>query len=272
MTRPSHTVALPVRLWRLTRLSLHVLGGLWQVLTRFSRLPAAQRHTVQRDWSAKLLHTLNIHLRVHGQPPAALYPANTLLVANHVSWLDIFALNSVTLTRFVAKSEIRRWPLIGTLVTRVGTLYIERGSRRDAARINQNMARAMRDGDCIGLFPEGTTSDGTGLLPFKASLFDAAARAGATVQPVTLRFVNADGSLSQAASYVGDTTLLQSIWRLASARGQVVELHYGQPLNGHQRTRFELCAHAEREIAAGLNPGAAREVRQVEEAAVGMTL
>lgn len=113
MTRPTHTVALPVRLWRLTRLSLHVLGGLWQVLTRFQRLPAAQRHAVQRAWSEKLLRTLNIHLRVHGQPPTALYPANTLLVANHVSWLDIFALNSVTLTRFVAKSEIRRWPLSG---------------------------------------------------------------------------------------------------------------------------------------------------------------
>lgn len=113
MTRPTQTVALPVRLWRLTRLSLHVLGGLWQVLTRFQRLPAAQRHAVQRAWSEKLLRTLNIHLRVHGQPPAALYPANTLLVANHVSWLDIFALNSVTLTRFVAKSEIRRWPLSG---------------------------------------------------------------------------------------------------------------------------------------------------------------
>lgn len=268
MTRPTQTVALPVRLWRLTRLSLHVLGGLWQVLTRFQRLPAAQRHAVQRAWSEKLLRTLNIHLRVHGQPPAALYPANTLLVANHVSWLDIFALNSVTLTRFVAKSEIRRWPLIGTLVTRAGTLYIDRGNRRDAARINQHMAKAMQDGDCIGLFPEGTTSDGRSLLPFKASLFDAAARAGATVQPVTLRFVNADGSISQAASYVGDTTLLQSIWRLASARGQVVELHYGQPLSGEQRTRFELCAHAEREIAAGLRPGERAPLRAAEAATV----
>ncbi|MFO1233722.1 MAG: lysophospholipid acyltransferase family protein [Rivihabitans pingtungensis] len=213
MTRPTQTVALPVRLWRLTRLSLHVLGGLWQVLTRFQRLPAAQRHAVQRAWSEKLLRTLNIHLRVHGQPPTALYPANTLLVANHVSWLDIFALNSVTLTRFVAKSEIRRWPLIGTLVTRAGTLYIERGNRRDAARINQHMAKAMQDGDCIGLFPEGTTSDGRSLLPFKASLFDAAARAGATVQPVTLRFVNADGSISQPPASA--TPPLQSIWRLA---------------------------------------------------------
>lgn len=96
----------------------------------------------------------------------------------------------------------------------------------------------------------------------------AAARAGATVQPVTLRFVNADGSISQAASYVGDTTLLQSIWRLASARGQVVELHYGQPLSGQQRTRFELCAHAEQEIAAGLQPGERAPLRAAEAATV----
>ena len=262
------TVALPVRLWRLTRLTLHVFGGLVRVLTVFPRYTPARRHKMQRDWSRQLMAILNIRLRVLGSPPMALYPANTLLVANHVSWLDIFALNSVTITRFVAKSEIRRWPVLGTLVTRAGTLYIDRGNRRDAARINLNMAKALREGDCIGLFPEGTTSDGLSLLPFKASLFDAAAKAHATVQPVTLRFMNADNSISQAASYVGDTSLLQSIWMLASARGQVVELHYGQALSGHQRTRFELCAHAEREIAAGLQPAGQMPVRvgEAEEA------
>ncbi len=247
------TVALPVRLWRLTRLTLHVFGGLVRVLTVFPRYTPARRHQMQRDWSRQLMTILNIRLRVLGSPPMALYPANTLLVANHVSWLDIFALNSVTITRFVAKSEIRRWPVLGTLVTRAGTLYIDRGNRRDAARINLNMAKALREGDCIGLFPEGTTSDGLSLLPFKASLFDAAAKAHATVQPVTLRFMNADNSISQAACYVGDTSLLQSIWMLASARGQVVELFFGHPLCAEGHSRFELCEHAFREISAGLS-------------------
>lgn len=250
---PPPTVSLGTRCWRLLRLGGHVGQGLLRILLCFPRYSLAQRQGYQQAFSRKLLVILGVRLEVLGVPPPVLFPANTLVVANHVSWLDIVAINSTTITRFVAKSEIRDWPLIGLLATRAGTLYIERSSRRDAARINMTMAKALKAGDCIGLFPEGTTSDGRALLPFKSSLFDAAVKAKAQVWPVTLRFKNADGSISDTAPYVGETHLLQSVWQLVSARGQAVEVFYGAPVSSEGHTRFSLAERVAIEVAAPLN-------------------
>jgi 1-acyl-sn-glycerol-3-phosphate acyltransferase len=130
--------------------------------------------------------------------------------------------------RFVSKSELQHWPLVGTLATGAGTLFIERESRRDAMRVVHHMAECLRQGEVLAVFPEGTTGDGTQLLPFHANLLQAAISAEAPVQPVALHFADkATGAVSFAPCYVGDDTLVRSIWRTLSANGVVAVLNFG---------------------------------------------
>ena len=242
-------VSLPQRLVRLGRLAVHLGRGLHLVSRRFPKLDRAAQADAARDWSARLLAVLDIRLEIKGTPPPPL-PGNTLVVANHVSWLDIFALYNVTLTRFVAKKEIRDWPVIGTLVTRAGTLYIDRGNRRDAARINQMLADSLTAGNGMAVFPEGTTTDGASLLPFKASLFESAIRAESAVQPVAIRYLDPDGQRSDAVAYIGDITFVQSLRRLLGARGLTVELSFAPPLPSRDQSRYALALAAYDSVAA----------------------
>lgn len=242
-------VSFPQQLVRLGRLAAHLARGLHMVSKRFPRLDHAGQAEAARDWSARLLDVFDMTLEIKGTPPPPL-PGNTLVVANHVSWLDIFALYNVTLTRFVAKKEIRDWPVIGTLVTRAGTLYIDRGNRRDAARINQMLADSLAAGNGMAVFPEGTTTDGTSLLPFKASLFESAIRAGSVVQPVAIRYLEADGSRTDEVAYIGEITFVQSLRRLLRTRGLKVELNFAPPLASRDQTRYELALAAYDSVAS----------------------
>ena len=212
---------------KLVHVLWHALSGFFIIVCIFPRLAPAGRHERVQVWALGLLRVLGMDLRVHGQP---VEQGPALLVANHMSWLDILALHAGRHCRFVAKSDVRRWPLIGRLATGAGTLYIERDSRRDALRVVHHMADSLRAGDVLAIFPEGTTSDGTVLLPFHANLLQAAIAADVPIQPVALCFVDAaTGRHTLAPCYVGDDTLVGSLWRtLASAPIQVI-VHYGLP-------------------------------------------
>jgi len=250
----SPTTSYPIRLCRLLRLVCHIALGFFIVATRYPRLAQAERAVVTRRWSLQLLKLLGMSVRIEGVNPG-FYPPNTLLVANHVSWLDIFALSSCTVSRFVAKREIRSWPLIGWVVNAGGTLFIDRSNRRDASRVNQLLAEALGSGSCMAVFPEATTSDGRGILPFKASLFEAALPSRSTVQPIALRYQRPDGTLSTAPAYAGDTTFWESLKLILAEPALEVVLSYGQPLKageGELLTRFALSESAYREIAKGL--------------------
>ncbi len=236
------------------RLLSHLAVGVFIVATRYSRLAQAERAVVTRRWAQQALKILGVSIKVQGVNPG-FYPPNTLLVANHVSWLDIAALNSCTVSRFVAKREIRSWPLIGWLAYVAGTLFIDRSNRRDASRVNQILADAMSNGGCMAVFPESTTSDGSSLLPFKASLFEAALLSGGTVQPVSLRYQRPDGSLLLEAAYIGQISLFQSIGKVLSVPQIEVEICYGQALRAGDAgldNRFLLAEQARREVARGL--------------------
>ena len=207
---------------RLVRVVVHVLHGLLIVLLRFSRLDAAARRERVLWWSRKLLTVCGIELIVDGAPR----PGVKLVVANHVSWLDIVALNAVSPARFVSKSEVQGWPLLNRLVSAADTLYIERERRRDALRVVHQVADALKAGDTVAVFPEGTTSDGTALLPFHANILQAAIATETPVQPVALRYSDARHAVSPAAAYVGDTSLVQSLWWVASARSLRVRVSF----------------------------------------------
>lgn len=212
-------------LWRILRGSWHVLLGLWTVAVHFPRLGREARETRVQAWSLQLLALWGIHLKIVGQPVAG---GPALMVSNHISWLDILVIHAARHCRFVSKSDIRDWPLIGPLATGAGTLYIERASRKDALRMVRDMAEAMRDGDVVAVFPEGTTSDGRQLLPFHANLIQSAIAAQAPVQPMSLKFTDArSGALTLAPCYIGDDTLIGSIWRTLTAPPITAVVHFG---------------------------------------------
>ncbi len=213
--------------WRLLRACTHIVAGMLTILLRFPRLSAEQRALRVQIWSRGLLACLGIRLELQGD---ATLPGPLLLVANHISWLDITSLHAARFCRFVSKADVARWPLIGAMAQGAGTLFIQRESRRDAMRVVHHMAESLRAGEVLAVFPEGTTSDGVDLLPFHANLLQAAITAGAPVQPVALQFIERhSGERSLAPCYVGDDTLVSSVWRTARARGLTVRIVFGVP-------------------------------------------
>lgn len=227
--------------WRLLRMLGHIAKGLWIVALRFPTLSPDQQHAHVQVWAVQFLAHAGIHLRIRGTPPVA---GPVMLVANHISWLDIPVMHAARHCRFVSKSDVQGWPLIGALATAAGTLYIERSSRRDALRMVRTMQEALQRGEVLAVFPEGTTGDGRETLPFHANLLQAAVAAHAPVQPVGLRFADqATGATSFAPSYIGDETLVGSIWRTLCAPPIEALVHYGEPEQADGRDRRAWTQH-----------------------------
>ena len=207
--------------WRLLRAVVHGLHGLAIVLLRFPSLDRAARRERVRWWAAGLLRSLGVQVQVDGH----FRPGATMLVANHVSWIDIMVVHAVCpQARFVSKAEARRWPVLRRLVDAGDTLYIERERKRDAMRVVHQCADALRAGDTVAVFPEGTTGPGDALLPFHANLLQAAIAVAAPVQPLALRYSDRRHAVSPAALWIGDTTLAGTFWLLAAADGLQVHL------------------------------------------------
>ena len=219
---------------RLLRCVAHGLHGLAIVLLRFPAFDAATRQARIQWWSTKMLHVMGIALQVEGVPATG----GTLLVVNHISWLDIMAVHAVCpQARFVSKADVKAWPLLSRLVDAAGTLYLERERKRDALRVVHAMAQALQAGDTVAVFPEGTTGTGPVPLPFHANLLQAAISTHTPVQLAVLRFADAGQRFSASAQYVGDTSLLQSMWWVARADGLVAHLDLlpAQPTAGAER-------------------------------------
>jgi 1-acyl-sn-glycerol-3-phosphate acyltransferase len=238
--------------WRIARLLVHGLHGLAIIRLRFGAYSAAQRHARIQWWSAKLLRLIGITLHAQGAPR----PGAKLVVSNHVSWLDIAAIHAVIPeAHFVSKADVKQWPLIGRLVAGAGTLFIEREKKRDALRVVHQMAEALLSGDTVAVFPEGTTGDGRTLLPFHANLLHAAVTTSTPVQPVVLRFFDAEHAISPLAEFLGETTLAQSAWNFVCARGLNVEVRVLTAQATAHADRRALAAHLRETIAAELPRG-----------------
>ncbi|QHJ01482.1 1-acyl-sn-glycerol-3-phosphate acyltransferase [Xylophilus rhododendri] len=230
---------------RIVHATGHGLKGLWLIRRHFPRWTQAEREACTERWAARMLAILNIGLRVEGQRPAG---GPLLLVSNHTSWLDILAIQSARRSRFIAKSEIRAWPLVGVVAAGAGTLFIERASRRDALRTVHRTAEALAAGDIVAVFPEGTTGDGSRLLPFHGNLLQAAISSGAAALPVGVHFVDAaSGQRSGVATYIDDDTLIGSLWRTLRAEPLCAVVHFGRPqqADGRDRREWAEALHAE---------------------------
>ncbi len=244
------------RSYRISRIVIHTFIGLAIAAIVLPMLNKLHKLAIIKWWCGGLLRAFHIKVSVFGTLP----PTNTqgvMFVANHVSWSDIHALNSLIPLRFIAKSDIKSWPIFGYLVTQVNTLFIDRNKRQDAGRIVQITAESLIAGDNLCFFPEGTTSDGSGtegrhVLPFKSSVLQAAIDANTQIWPVALQYVNADGSINTEMAYAGDTSLIDSMSRIINQKNALVELHFLAPIQAADYDRRGLTAAAYQAISAKL--------------------
>jgi 1-acyl-sn-glycerol-3-phosphate acyltransferase len=246
----------PLRVLRLTRLALHLVRGLAIAWLRYPKLSELGKQAQKRRWSSTLLSILSVSVREKNAPKEL--PGRCMLVLNHISWLDIFVVDARFPATFIAKSEVRNWPVVGWLCTLVGTLYIERGKRSEARRARQIVAAELGRGTLIAVCPEGVTTFGRSLERFHSALFQPALDAKATLQPVALRYLDAAGRHTDAAGYVGDTSLLESVWTIVSTRHMVAEFNLLAPISVHAQTRRSLAEKTETAIAGALGVPAPR--------------
>lgn len=239
--------------WRLSRLVGHLFRGLWILRTHFVRADVVGQRLLVQQWSVQALGIMGVRLQVLGAEPTGAM----LVVANHMSWLDIIVMNAACPSRFVSKADVKHWPMVGRLVEASGTLFIERENRRDALRVVHHMAECLRAGERLAVFPEGTTGDGSQVLPFHANLLQAAVANDSPVCPVGLRYAHVDTSdealqaMHPAPLYINDDTLVQSIWRTVRAADLCAVVHWGEPDTPQGRDR-RTWAHALREQVAQL--------------------
>lgn len=236
--------------FRLARVGLHLLWGAATVAVVYPWLGDGPRRALKRRWSHQLLETLGVKLGAGGAAHAPL-PAG-LVVANHVSWLDIFVINALAPTGFVAKDDVAHWPLIGWLCANTETIFLERGSRASAQRTRETMVAALRAGRHVGVFPEGTTSGGERVLPFHGALFQSAVDAGAPVVPLALRYVDRAGRPSRAPAYDGEVSLWESLCAIVRADGLVADLRVLEPVQCSTAERRALAGAAQRAIVQQL--------------------
>lgn len=241
-----------VRILRWTRLLAHVATGLALVGMLYPRVSPARRAGLTGWWARKLLRILNIVLSVHGARPA---PAarNLIIAANHVSWVDIFVISAAHPARFIAKSEIRDWPIAGWLSDRAGTIFIRRARRSDTAKINEVMHAVLAEGATIGFFPEGTTTGGDRLLKFHTSLFEPAVANAATLAPAVIRYRASDGERSRAMAFIGEISFAESVGLIIRQKSTIAEITFAPPIAAVGHTRRELALLAETVVANILN-------------------
>jgi 1-acyl-sn-glycerol-3-phosphate acyltransferase len=234
--------------WRLARATLHGLHGLAIVLLRFPSLAQPEREARIRWWSARMFERLGMTLHVQG----SFRPGAKMVVANHVSWLDILAVHAACPeARFISKAEVRHWPLVSRLVDSARTLYLERDRARDALRVVHQAADALKAGDTVAVFPEGTVNDGHALLPFHGNMLQAAISTQVPVQPVALSYRDATG-VSRAVLFTGEITLKQSLWWIACSPGIDVRVQVLTAEGARHADRRALAEHLRQIIAGAL--------------------
>lgn len=260
---PAPMPSLLRRFHRLSLLLMLAAAGILIELFVFPMITPPARRRIIRQWSRALLRACGLRLRVaHPEDAAAGAPAASgsledlapgrMLVSNHVSWLDIFAIDALAPASFVAKAELRRWPVAGWLAAMAGTVFIERGRRHAVHQVIGQLRGRIRQGYPVALFPEATTSPGLTVLPFHANLLEAAIEEGAEIVPIVLRYLDAAGLPAAQAAYVGETTFLQSLWMVLGASGLVVTVRVLRLVPSRGRNRHELANELSRLISAAL--------------------
>jgi 1-acyl-sn-glycerol-3-phosphate acyltransferase len=224
--------------------------GLAVLTFRFPMIDGDAQQAWIKRWSIWVSRTLGLKIAIQGQIDPEMKSA--LIVANHSSWLDIVVINSIQPAAFIAKAEIEKWPVVGLLVARSGTLFIERGKRHAVHKVLQDAIERLKQGRFVAVFPEGTTNDGKSLLPFHGNMMEAAIRAKVPVQPLAITYVDAGGKLSDAIKFVGETTFISSLFKVLADANIRVNIAILQSEYSESNTRHDLASASALAIAAEL--------------------
>ncbi|HEX8612325.1 MAG TPA: lysophospholipid acyltransferase family protein [Telluria sp.] len=239
--------------FRLCRVFFHLLTGLSACAFVFPWASHALRDRVTQGWSRRLVGICGVTVMPPAGVPAL---AHAMVVANHVSWLDIFVINALYPCRFVAKSEIREWPVLGWLADKAGTVFLARGNRRDLRQIFKGLVLKLEQGERVAFFPEGTTAAQGSLLPFHANLFEAAVDAAVMVQPYAVSYVDAGGALHPSIEFTGEMTFAESMVAILSGPAVTARLVCMAPIDAAGAHRRDVCAAAHAAVGAALGHAA----------------
>jgi 1-acyl-sn-glycerol-3-phosphate acyltransferase len=241
-----------IRLFRGLRLALHLAWLCLGAAVIYPWVGTEQRQRLKKSWSQQILRILSIRLdtQVIDAPPGC------LIVANHISWLDIFVIHSLRPAAFISKAEIRQWPFIGWLAAKNDTVFLRRGSRGHARVVNTEIDALLNLGMDVAVFPEGTTTDGTHLLGFHAALLQPAIETGRPILPLAISYFDAEGNISLAPSFAGETTMAQCFSAILACRSLTVRLTPAPAIDTAGKTRRELslAAHAAVATRLGFRP------------------
>jgi 1-acyl-sn-glycerol-3-phosphate acyltransferase len=240
------------RAFRWARLIVHIGIALALVGAVFPRVSERRRARITHWWSRKTLRIFNVVLSVCGARPHE-DELNLMIASNHVSWLDIFVINAAHPARFVAKAEIREWPIAGWICERAGTIFIRRAKRSDTARTKDEMHDALAAGATIGFFPEGTTTAGDRLHKFHTSLFEPAVVNRASLAPAAVRYLTSESEPSPGAAYIDDLSFAESLAQIIGQKSMIAEITFAPRIDATGKSRRELAIQTEAAVAAILN-------------------
>ncbi len=280
LVRPSHVLfymdiqdkRVIARLFQVLRLVIAVLlvivGGLligiallwdrWRGVEPFR----GRARQAQAAWSRWMCRLFGLRLEAIGELRES---EPCLVVANHMSWLDIPVIAAFYPVAFLSKSEVRAWPVVGPIASGLGTLYIERGGRNAAAAAAEAIRQRLEEGQSVLLFPEGTTGDGSRLLPFRPRLYQAAIDAGVAVRPLALSYLTEDGARHPHAPHV-EEPLPRHAWRLAGGPPVYARVQLGEPVRGEGRTELARRSREAIEVMLGSATGSDASELSLDEA------
>jgi 1-acyl-sn-glycerol-3-phosphate acyltransferase len=201
-----------------------------------------------QSWCVRLLRILKVKVIIHGDDSTLFGVQPYLLVANHISWLDIHIINSIRPVIFVAKADVSKWPIFGYLASMLGTIFLKREKLSDIKRVIQLMKEKLSNQEVVAIFPEGTSTDGKSVLPFKSNLFESAHQAQVDVLPITIQYKE-NNEYSNRAAFIGDMELIDSIKNILKSNHLIVHVHLSDELSSHL-SRQELAFQAHHLVAS----------------------
>jgi 1-acyl-sn-glycerol-3-phosphate acyltransferase len=207
-------------------------------------------------WSRILLDRWDVNVACTGT-----MPATGMVASNHLSYMDVLLFSALGPCVFVSKSEVRRWPVFGILATAAGTIFVDRKRTRRAPEVNRQIENALRAGVVVVLFPEGTSSDGATILPFRSPLFEAAIRFGGMITPAHVSYRVAEGSAEEDICYWGDMSFAPHVLKLLCLDGISAKVRLGRGIQG--QVDRKKAASLTRESVIGL-AGPSRRTRPVQ--------
>ena len=228
-------------------LVIHLLSAISQCAV-FPILPRKWRKKMVQQWCIGLLRILKVKVIIHGDSSSLLGSQPYLLVANHISWLDIHIINSIRPVIFVAKADVSKWPIFGYLASMLGTIFIQREKLSDIKRVIHLMKEKLTHQEVVAIFPEGTSTDGKTVLPFKSNLFEPAHQAHVDVLPIAIQYQE-KGQYSDRAAFIGDMELIDSIKNILNTNDLEAHIYLSEKLSAHL-TRQELASQAHQLVAS----------------------